>query len=316
MKRTFRYFAFGYLGLCIFLSIVAYLVIPDPTRNANRQIQEFALRDPGVRVCFVCEEHTPIRQTLWSRMVQGEKDDSRCVSLRSGPEEKAKCIRLWFGSDKFGRDVLSRIVVGIRYTLIIGLGATIGSVLLGLILGSLAGYFGGRTDQMISILINIFWSLPTILLAFAVILSFGRTLSSLFIAISLTMWGDVARLVRGQVLQYKEMPFIQAARVLAYPDFKILFQQILPNILSPVWVNAAGNFALAVLLESGMSFLGFGLQPPVPTLGNILQEQYVYALSGKPLLALIPCIIVVLLILSFQILTSYLKELADSNRTV
>ena len=299
----------------MFLSLVAYLVVPDPTRNANRQIPEFALKDPGEKVCFVCEKNKQTNQSFWSQMLNGQYNDSRCTSVQPGSDEKADCIRLWFGTDKFGRDVLSRTVVGIRYTLLIGLGATLFSIFLGLFLGSLAGYFGGKTDQIISVLINIFWSLPTILLAFAVIMSFGRSLTSLFVAISLTMWGDVARLVRGQVMQFKEMPFIQAARVLAYPDFKILFQQILPNIFSPVWVNAAGNFALAVLLESGMSFLGFGLQPPVPTLGNILQEQYVYALSGKPLLALIPCIIVVLLILSFQILTSYLKERADPQST-
>ncbi|MGB4969640.1 MAG: ABC transporter permease, partial [Saprospiraceae bacterium] len=129
-------------------------------------------------------------------------------------------------------------------------------------------------------------------------------------------WGDVARLVRAQVLYYKEMVFVQASRALGYSNIRILFGQIIPNLLGPVWVLVSGNFALAVLLESGLSFLGFGLQPPVPSLGNILQEQYSYAISGKPLLALIPSIVVVLLILAFQLITSYLRDLGDVRMSV
>jgi peptide/nickel transport system permease protein len=194
------------------------------------------------------------------------------------------------------------------------LSAVLLSLFIGLILGGLAGFFGGKTDQVISVFINVFWSLPTILLAFAVILSFGRNMFSIFVAISLTMWGDVARLVRGLVLKHKEYLYVQAAKTLGYSKLKIIFREIIPNLMGPVWVNAAGNFALAVLLESGLSFLGFGLQPPIPTLGNILQEQYVYAISGKPMLALIPSIIVVLLILSFQVFTNYLRDQNDLRK--
>jgi peptide/nickel transport system permease protein len=134
---------------------------------------------------------------------------------------------------------------------------------------------------------------------------------SIFIAIGLTMWGDVARLVRAQVFSAKELLYVQAGKSLGYTDYHILFKHIIPNIMGPVWVAAAGNFALAVLLESGLSFLGFGLQPPIPTLGNILQEQYAYAVTGKPMLAMIPSIIVVLLVLSFQLITSSLRDRGD-----
>lgn len=222
-----------------------------------------------------------------------------------------ECTTFIFGTDKYGRDVMSRIFIGLRYTLFIGFASVLFSLCIGLLLGSLAGYFGGRMDQWISIIINVFWSLPTILLAFAVILSFGRSMVSIFIAIGLTMWGDVARLVRAQVLSAKELLYVQAGKSLGYNDYNILFKQIIPNIMGPVWVAAAGNFALAVLLESGLSFLGFGLQPPVPTLGNILQEQYAYAVTGKPMLAMIPSIIVVLLVLSFQLITSSLRDQGD-----
>ncbi|MDQ3140655.1 MAG: ABC transporter permease, partial [Bacteroidota bacterium] len=153
--------------------------------------------------------------------------------------------------------------------------------------------------------------LPTILLAFAIIFSFGRNMTSIFLAISLTLWGEVARLVRGQVMYYKELNFVQACHAMGFSKYRVLFKHIIPNILSPIWVSVASNFALAVLLESGLSFIGLGLAAPIPTLGNILQEQYPYALSGKALQAIIPSIVVVLLILSFQLITNHLRDLSD-----
>jgi peptide/nickel transport system permease protein len=238
------------------------------------------------------------------------------VNNDSLSKNNIKCQVFWFGTDKYGRDVLSRIFLGMRYTLLIGFSSVIISLFIGMLLGCLSGYFGGKVDQIISIFINTFWSIPTILLAFAVLLSFGRSISSVFIAIGLTMWGDTARLVRSQVLGAKQMTYVQAARALGFNNFRILFKQILPNIMGPVWISAAGNFALAVLLESGLSFLGFGLQPPVPTIGNILQEQYVYAITGKPMLALIPSIVVILLVLSFQLITNSLRDLSDVRMSV
>ena len=160
-------------------------------------------------------------------------------------------------------------------------------------------------------MINIFWSIPTILLAFAVLFTFGRNMVSIFIAIALTMWSDIARLVRAQVLYYKQMNFVQSGIALGFSHFRILFSHIVPNIMNPVWISCASNFALAVLLESGLSFMGLGLPAPIPTLGNILQEQYPYAIAGKPLLAIIPSIVVVLLILSFQIIINHFRDKWD-----
>lgn len=312
MKKPAHILAFSYLGICILLSLFAYVFISDKSMDANRHVPELALIDPLKKVCIQCELLQQKEQSYISRMVFGDQNAYKCNQLTSPDKSTEKqCFTLWFGTDKFGRDVFSRTVLGIRYTLMISLTAVLISIMIGLILGCLAGYFGGRIDHIISIGINVFWSLPTILLAFAIILAFGRNYFSIFIAIGLTMWGDIARLVRAQIMQYKEMLFVQVLTVLGFPHWKILFKEILPNIMGPVYVNAAGNFALAVLLESGLSFLGFGLQPPKPTLGNILQEQYVYAISGKPFLALIPSIVVVLLILSFQVLTSYLRDRGD-----
>lgn len=312
MRKPAHILAFTYLGICVFLSLFAYAFIADKSVDANRHVPELALTDPLESVCIQCELLQQYEQSYLSRMLYGDQNSFRCNKvIDQNIRGESLCFTTWFGTDKFGRDVFSRTVLGIRYTLLISMTAVLISIIIGLILGCLAGYFGGKIDHIINIGINVFWSLPTILLAFAIILAFGRNYFSIFIAIGLTMWGDIARLVRAQIMQYKEMLFVQALKVLGFPHWKILFKEILPNIMGPVYVNAAGNFALAVLLESGLSFLGFGLQPPKPTLGNILQEQYVYAVSGKPFLALIPSIVVVLLILSFQVLTSYLRDRGD-----
>lgn len=315
IKKTTQILAFSFLILCLVSATFAYFFIPDKTKHANNQIPEFALIDPMQKQCMSCELVVQKEENFTSKYFSGLESTYKCVKVEEQNANDVSCFFYLFGADKFGRDVFSRLILGIRYTLVIALSAVFLSLIIGLVLGGLAGYFGGKTDQLVSIFINVFWSLPTILLAFAVILSFGRSLFSIFIAISLTMWGDVARLVRGLVMKYKEYIYVQAAKTLGYSKLKIIFQEIIPNLMGPVWVNAAGNFALAVLLESGLSFLGFGLQPPTPTLGNILQEQYVYAISGKPMLALIPSIIVVLLILSFQVLTNYLRDRSDLRHT-
>ncbi len=297
---------------------MAYTWIPDNSHNANVQIPEASLLDPGEKICLQKEILTKSDQNNWSRFLNGDKNIYRYTVSEnqdiSAPD--AECRTFLFGTDKYGRDVFSRVMIGIRYTLVISLMSVIISLFIGLLLGCSAGYFGGRTDQIISVIINVFWSLPTILLAFAIILSFGRSMVSIFIAISLTLWGEVARLTRAQVMSARELLFVQAGRALGYSDGRILFKHIVPNIIGPVWVAVAANFALAVLLESGLSFLGFGLQPPIPTLGNILQEQYVYAVTGKPLLALIPCIVVVLLVLSFQLITNYMRDISDIRISV
>lgn len=311
MKKLLFYFAAFYLSLCILLAIIAFIVIPDKSRYANNQIPELALLNPGDQSCFTKKLIINSNQHTLDKLWNGDKSIYKYNVVNQSSSSEKNCMCFWFGTDKFGRDILSRMVLGLRYTLIIGFASVMLSVILGIILGGLGGYFGGRTDQIISIFINVFWSLPTILLSFAIIMSFGRNFNSIFIAIGLTMWGDVARLVRAQVLYYKEMVFIQAAKAMGFSHTRILFGQIIPNLLGPVWVSVSGNFALAILLESGLSFLGFGLQAPVPSLGNILQEQYTYAISGKPMLALIPSIVVVLLILAFQLITSHLRDRGD-----
>lgn len=309
-RNVIYIFSICFLFLCTCCLLFGYLICTDKTIYANTQVPEISVMNPGFVSCF--DLNTNIYASKQSRIsIMFYGDQSIQKPQINNNKDNTNCIRYYLGTDRYGRDVYSRIIIGIRYTLIVGSIAVLFSLIIGIILGLLAGYFGGKTDQFISLIISLFWSLPTILLAFVILMAFGRNMISIFISIGLTMWGDVARLVRGLVLHYKEQHFVQACKAMGFSHFRVMVFHILPNISGPIWIQASSNFALAILLESGLSFLGMGLQPPIPTLGNILQEQYSLAFSGKIIQAIIPSIVVVLLILSFQIITNHFRDRTD-----
>jgi peptide/nickel transport system permease protein len=182
------------------------------------------------------------------------------------------------------------------------------SLSIGIFLGALAGYYGGKTDQMIMWLLNVIWSIPTLLLVFALTLLLGKGFWQVFIAIGLTMWVNVARIVRGQVLAVKQLEYVEAARALGYQDARIIIRHILPNILGPVMVIAAANFASAIVIEAGLSFLGIGVQPPQPSWGLMIKENYNFIITHNPMLALAPGIAIMLLVLAFNLLGNGLRD--------
>jgi peptide/nickel transport system permease protein len=222
--------------------------------------------------------------------------------------------RFLLGTDRFGRDFYSRLLLGTRVSLSVGFISVSISLLIGLILGSVAGYFRGRTDDIIMWFINVVWSIPTLLLVIAITLALGKGFWQVFVAVGLTMWVEVARVVRGQVLGIREKEFIQAARSLGYSSVRILFRHVLPNVITPVIIISAANFASAILMEAGLSFLGIGVQPPIPSWGTMIKDHYGFIIVNKAYLAFLPGLAIMLMVLSFTMVGNGLRDALDVRR--
>jgi peptide/nickel transport system permease protein len=324
--------------ISIIVAVFAYFIAPDGSPYANRIILEVGGSKPGYKQNFILvkKERSINKTGFFRQMVSGKEDaysfipitsyekkgdsivvqkyidegvtERQSYALRQLFDKPTKQFTFHLGADKFGRDILSRLIVGTRVSLSVGLITVIISLTIGLVLGSLAGYYRGRTDNIIMWFINVVWSIPTLLLVFAITLAIGKGFWQVFIAVGLTMWVSVARLVRGQVLAARELEYVEATRALGYSHFRTIARHIWPNIMGPVIVIAASNFASAIVIEAGLSFLGVGVQPPQPSWGLMIKENYNFIITQNPILALAPGFAIMLLVLAFNLLGNGLRD--------
>ncbi|MEO9209878.1 MAG: ABC transporter permease [Ginsengibacter sp.] len=328
--------------LFLLIGIFAYFLGVDTTPNADRQVVEIQAQKPGFSQQFIrIKKNKQIENTgIFHQLLFGAEDAYQWMPIKGFAENKDSVYvnqyideglyepkafskndiapqkyivskTFWLGTDKFGRDILSRLMVGVRVSLAVGLITVLISLSIGIFLGAIAGYYGGKTDNIIMWLINVIWSMPTLLLVFGITLTLGKGFWQIFIAVGLTMWVGVARVVRGQILAVREMEYVQAAKALGLKNIRIIIKHILPNIMGPVMVIAAANFASAIIIEAGLSFLGIGIQPPTPSWGLMIKENYNFIITNNPALALAPGIAIMILVLAFNLLGNGLRDALD-----
>lgn len=332
--------SFWFVIICGFIAIFGYLVAPDNSANANQMHLEIHSMKPGFSVdMLTIPSKNKIEQSFIDKLFFGKKDTNTEIpiqsytvknnqieyvgysdgltktidisSIKKSPSDLVVKRTFYFGTDKYGRDLLSRMIVGTRISFFIGFIAVFISLFIGISIGATAGYFGGKVDAFIMWIINITWSIPTLLLVIAITLALGKGYWQVFIAVGLTMWVEVARVVRGQVMSVKQQQYVEASKVLGFSDFRIIFRHILPNILAPVIVISAANFAGAILIESGLSFLGIGAQPPTPSWGAMIKNHYNYIILGKSFLAIIPGLAIMSLVMAFMLIGNTLRDALD-----
>jgi peptide/nickel transport system permease protein len=275
---------------------------------------------PVVDVCEALSNTKPEIQLKGDQATftsfEEKKETVSLATLKKEIENKRIITKTYhLGTDGYGRDILSRLLFGVRVSLSVGLIAVLISLTIGIFMGSVAGFYRGAVDNVIMWFINVIWAIPTILLAMAIRFAIGDKIPSflaIFIAVGLSMWVEVARIVRGQVLGVREMEYVQAARGLGYNNARIIIKHILPNIIGPIMVIAASDFASAILIEAGLSFVGIGVKPPTPSWGTMLNDHRAYLLTpGKAFLALAPGICIMVMVLAFNLLGNGLRDAFD-----
>lgn len=335
-----------------FAAFFAYAFIPDDSRHANRILPAFARMKPGTTITYleICpsdysgavadwfwgstrpKRAIPLNMAGSWRMFGDSLEvetpgglirrfaltefsaptQSADVSGGNAPIIREVSVTALLGTDGQGRDIFSRLVLGARASLIVGALAVAVSLLLGVWIGSIAGFFRGWTDRAAMWLITVIWSLPTMLVVLLITFLFGRGITQLCLGIGLTLWVDVARMVRGEIFRIREMQYVEAAKALGFAPSRIILRHILPNLWSPILILSASNFAAAILVESGLSFLGMGLPVPVPSWGGMVQEGYSQMFfENTRWMAIVPGLTLVVCVVSLNLVANGLRDALD-----
>ena len=287
-------------------SIIVELFNESPPYN----IEQYSLAD----VVFPIKESTLVKldgNTVAFTDVDNKQQTESISTLQEKAKENIITKTYYLGTDRYGRDVLSQLIIGARVSLSVGFVSVFIALIIGVFLGAIAGYFRGVVDDIIMWFINVVWSIPTLLLVIAISFALGTGFWQIFIAIGLTMWVDIARVVRGQVISLREKEFVEASKALGFKSFAIIFKHIIPNITGTIIVIVAANFASAILTEASLSFLGIGVQPPMPSWGTMIKENYGYIILDYAYLAIVPGIAIMLLVLCFMLMGNVLRDVMD-----
>ncbi|MHC1707451.1 MAG: ABC transporter permease [Bacteroidales bacterium] len=341
-KDKIAFTSLVFICISLLIGISGYLITPDSTPFSNQQFLELGTLKPGTTISFIKlpKKDTVEDVSIFTHMLFGQKQQYELIPaehisrtehtitacMYTGiPEEKGDSVVLsteiqsievtkrtfLLGTDRYGRDVLSQLIIGTRVSLSVGFISVIISLIIGISIGALGGFFRGWVDNLVMWIINVVWSIPTLLLVIAITFALGRGFWQVFIAVGLTMWVEVARVVRGQILGIREKEYVEAAKAMGFTNFRIIARHILPNVMSVVIVISAANFASAILLEAGLSFLGIGVQPPTPSWGTMIRDNYSYIILDSPHLAILPGLAIMLMVLAFMLVGNGLRDALD-----
>lgn len=317
------------LYVLVFMVLVAILADFIAPFNPNAQILEYATKTMGFKGNVLVKNvdpnesenpYIPIKGVIKEEggfvFYKDFSDREMKIPLNDlapgGKEEWNQELTFVLGTDRFGRDILSRLIYGARISLSVGLISESIAVVLGILMGAFAGFFRGATDKVIMWVVNVVWAFPSILFVIAISVVLGKGFWQAFVAIGLTSWVDVARIVRGQFFSLRETEYVEATRAVGFKAPRIILRHILPNSMGPVIVIGTAGFATAIIFEASLSFLGLGVQPPTASWGQMIFDGYKYIIAGTNWgLAVFPSLAIMITVFAVNLLGDGIRDAFD-----